>query len=108
MTAIPLTEKVKRIVATAPALARLRSVIEKELVHYDIFYVLQQKALMLPGMAFVGGTCLRLCYPAHLIKEELESFWDRVPGFFCLSATGFALPATMKAQLSPIHFKHMS
>lgn len=72
MTAIPLTEKVKRIIATAPALARLRSVIEKELVHYDIFYVLQQKALMLPGMTFVGGTCLRLCYGSNRYSEDID------------------------------------
>lgn len=72
MTAIPLTEKVKRIIETAPALARLRPVIEKELIHYDIFYVLQRKALMLPGMAFVGGTCLRLCYGSNRYSEDID------------------------------------
>ena len=72
MTAIPLTEKVKRIIETAPALAPLRPVIEKELVHYDIFYVLQQKALMLPGMTFVGGTCLRLCYGSNRYSEDID------------------------------------
>lgn len=72
MTAIPLTERVKGIIETAPALARLRSVIEKELVHYDIFYVLQQKALMLPGMTFVGGTCLRLCYGSNRYSEDID------------------------------------
>ena len=65
MSAIPLTERVKRIIETAPVLAPLRPVIENELVHYDIFYVLQQKALMSPEMAFVGGTCLRLCYGSN-------------------------------------------
>lgn len=72
MTAIPLTERVKGIIETAPALAPLRPVIEKELVHYDIFYVLQQKALMSPGMAFVGGTCLRLCYGSNRYSEDID------------------------------------
>ena len=72
MTAIPLTERVKRIIETAPALAPLRPVIEKELVHYDIFYVLQQKALMSAGMAFVGGTCLRLCYGSNRYSEDID------------------------------------
>ena len=72
VTAIPLTEKVKRIIETAPALARLRPVIEKELIHYDIFYVLQRKALMFPGMAFVGGTCLWLCYGSNRYSEDID------------------------------------
>lgn len=72
MNTIPLTERVKRIIKTAPALAPLRPVIEKELVHYDIFYVLQRKALMSPGMAFVGGTCLRLCYGSNRYSEDID------------------------------------
>ena len=72
MTTVPLTEKVRRIIAAAPALAQLRPVIEKELIHYDIFYVLQHKALMLPEMAFVGGTCLRLCYGSNRYSEDID------------------------------------
>lgn len=72
MTAITLAERVKRIVETSPALAPLRPVIEKELVHYDIFYVLQHEGLLFPGMAFVGGTCLRLCYGSNRYSEDID------------------------------------
>ncbi len=72
MTAIPLTERVRRVIGAAPALAQLRPVIEKELIHYDIFYVLQRKALMPPPMAFVGGTCLRLCYGSNRYSEDID------------------------------------
>ena len=72
MTAVPLTERVKRIIGAAPALAQLRPVIEKELIRYDIFYVLQRKALMSAGMAFVGGTCLRLCYGSDRYSEDID------------------------------------
>ena len=72
MTAVPLTEKVGKIVGSAPALAQLGPVIEKELIHYDIFYVLQSKTLMPPEMAFVGGTCLRLCYGSNRYSEDID------------------------------------
>ena len=72
MTAVPLTERVKRIIEAAPALAQLRPVIEKELIRYDIFYVLQRKALMSAGMAFVGGACLRLCYGSDRYSEDID------------------------------------
>ena len=72
MTEVPLTERVRRVIRDAPALAQLRPVIEKELIHYDIFYVLQQKALMSPEMAFVGGTCLRLCYGSNRYSEDID------------------------------------
>jgi len=72
VTAVPLTEKVEKIVGSAPALAQLRPVIEKELIHYDIFYVLQSKTLMPPEMAFVGGTCLRLCHGSNRYSEDID------------------------------------
>jgi predicted nucleotidyltransferase component of viral defense system len=41
--------------------AQLRPVIEKELLHYDILFALDQKNL-LDQLIFQGGTALRLCY----------------------------------------------
>ena len=72
MSTVPLTEKVRRIAASSPALSHLRPVIEKELIHYDIFYVLQSKALMPPEMTFVGGTCLRFCYGSNRYSEDID------------------------------------
>ena len=74
MTTVLLTEKVRRIASSSPALSHLRPVIEKELIHYDIFYVLQSKALMPPEMTFVGGTCLRLCYGSNRYREDIDFY----------------------------------
>ena len=38
----------------------MRAVIQKELLHYDILYCLEQAGL-LSGLVFQGGTSLRLC-----------------------------------------------
>ena len=49
----------------------LRPVIEKELLHYDIFFCLRQAGL-LDGLVFQGGTCLRLCYGSQRLSEDLD------------------------------------
>lgn len=41
-------------------------------VVFSRFLVLQQKALMPPGMAFVGGTCLRLCCGSNRYSEDID------------------------------------
>ena len=48
-----------------------RPVIEKELLHYDILYCLDQAGL-LNELVFQGGTCLRLCYGANRFSEDLD------------------------------------
>ena len=48
-----------------------RPVIEKELLHYDILFALDQ-AGMLDDIVFQGGTSLRLCYGSSRYSEDLD------------------------------------
>lgn len=52
-------------------LAPLRPVVEKELLHHDILRELSRAGL-LQGVTFMGGTCLRLCYGATRLSEDLD------------------------------------
>ncbi|TGO02629.1 hypothetical protein PN36_21625 [Candidatus Thiomargarita nelsonii] len=54
-----------------PGRANMRSVIEKELLHYDILFTLDRKGL-LDKLTFQGGTSLRLCYGAPRFSEVLD------------------------------------
>jgi len=49
----------------------MRPVIEKELLHYDILFALDNGGL-LDQLTFQGGTCLRLCYGALRFSEDLD------------------------------------
>ena len=51
--------------------AHMRAVIQKELLHYDILYCLEQAGL-LSSLVFQGGTSLRLCYGADRYSEDLD------------------------------------
>lgn len=51
--------------------ADLRSVVEKELLHYDLLFVLDDHGL-LDRLTFQGGTSLRLCYGAPRLSEDLD------------------------------------
>lgn len=48
-----------------------KPVIEKELLHYDILFALDQ-AGMLDDIVFQGGTSLRLCYGSGRYSEDLD------------------------------------
>lgn len=52
-------------------LGALRPVIEKELLHYDILFILAQKGC-LKNLTFRGGTALRLCYNLQRFSEDLD------------------------------------
>jgi predicted nucleotidyltransferase component of viral defense system len=52
-------------------LAALRPVVEKELLHHDVLRELS-KAGLLSGLTFMGGTCLRACYGANRLSEDLD------------------------------------
>ena len=54
-----------------PGRAKMRPVIEKELLHYDILFTLDNKGL-LDKLTFQGGTSLRLCYGASRFSEDLD------------------------------------
>jgi hypothetical protein len=51
--------------------AHMRPVIEKELLHYDILFALDNAAL-LDKLTFQGGTSLRLCYGSPRFSEDLD------------------------------------
>lgn len=51
--------------------AGLKPVIEKELLHYEIFAALDRAGL-LRGLVFQGGTSLRLCWGAERFSEDLD------------------------------------
>jgi len=49
----------------------MRNVVEKELLHYDILYCLDNAGL-LQDLTFQGGTSLRLCYGGNRFSEDLD------------------------------------
>ena len=51
--------------------AVLRPVVEKELLHHDIFREMSAAGL-LAGLTFIGGTCLRACYGSPRLSEDLD------------------------------------
>ena len=54
-----------------PGLSHMRPVIEKELLHYDLLFILDKEGL-LDSLTFQGGTSLRLCYGAPRFSEDLD------------------------------------
>ncbi|HEU5282048.1 MAG TPA: nucleotidyl transferase AbiEii/AbiGii toxin family protein [Gammaproteobacteria bacterium] len=55
----------------AENLVRMRPVVAKELLHYDILYSLDRDGL-LDQLTFQGGTALRLCYGSPRYSEDLD------------------------------------
>ena len=51
--------------------SHMRPVIEKESLHYDILFCLDQAGL-LDQLVFQGGTSLRLCYGGSRFSEDLD------------------------------------
>lgn len=49
----------------------LRTVIEKEILHYDILQEMNNSGL-LKNLTFIGGTCLRACYGSQRLSEDLD------------------------------------
>lgn len=54
-----------------PGLAAMRPVVEKEILHYDIFHALDRGGL-LNDLVFQGGTSLRLCRGSDRFSEDLD------------------------------------
>ena len=50
----------------------LRPVVEKELLHYDILFALEQGGFLRQDLVFQGGTLLRLCYGSGRFSEDLD------------------------------------
>ncbi len=64
-------QELAEIALRDPALAGMRTIVEKELLHYDLLRILD-RGDWLNGLAFQGGTALRLCYGAPRLSEDLD------------------------------------
>jgi len=67
-------ENFQRLVSLAmqdPNLANMRPVIEKEIIHFDLLFALDQEGL-LNDLVFQGGTAVRLCYGGKRFSEDLD------------------------------------
>ncbi|BDD87682.1 nucleotidyl transferase AbiEii/AbiGii toxin family protein [Desulfofustis limnaeus] len=62
---------VSEALRTKSELAPLQTVVEKELLHHEILLALSREGL-LHGLTFIGGTCLRACYGANRLSEDLD------------------------------------
>lgn len=54
-----------------PGRQAMRPVVEKEILHYDIFAALEKERL-LTNLVFQGGTSLRLCWQSNRFSEDLD------------------------------------
>lgn len=54
-----------------PGRTHMRPVVEKELLHYDLLFCLDQAGL-LDQLTFQGGTALRLCHGSSRFSEDLD------------------------------------
>lgn len=59
------------LVMANPGLSAMRPVVEKELLHYEIFQALDAEGL-LKDLVFQGGTSLRLCRGSDRFSEDLD------------------------------------
>jgi predicted nucleotidyltransferase component of viral defense system len=66
-----IIEKVNKLLLANPKLRGMEDVIEKELLHQDILYVMLSEGF-LKDLAFMGGTALRLCYGNNRLSEDLD------------------------------------
>lgn len=64
-------EVLVNLAMAVPGRTHMRPVVEKELLHYDILFCLDQERL-LDQLTFQGGTALRLCYGSPRFSEDLD------------------------------------
>ncbi|MDP1930058.1 MAG: nucleotidyl transferase AbiEii/AbiGii toxin family protein [Gammaproteobacteria bacterium] len=64
-------ERLTTLAMSDPGRAHMRPVIQKELLHYDILYCLDNAGL-LDQLTFQGGTSLRLCHGSPRFSEDLD------------------------------------
>ena len=74
-----------------PGRAHMRPVIEKELLHYDLLFCLDQEGI-LDQLTFQGGTSLRLCHGyCHRSKNPPYPPVKKWPGL----GTGRGVPPSL-------------
>ena len=78
-----------------PGLQGLRPVVEKELLHYELLFILERHRF-LDGLVFQGDTCLRLCHGAPRFSEDLD--FSGGPDFSAAQMDG--LPEALKDGLA--------
>lgn len=66
-----LTEITKNIIRNNAELSGMAAVVEKEILHLDILYLLAREGY-LERLTFIGGTALRLCYHSSRLSEDLD------------------------------------
>jgi predicted nucleotidyltransferase component of viral defense system len=76
MTAMETTDKrdfnaLVALAMTQTGSTAMKPVVEKEILHYDIFHALDKDGL-LKNLVFQGGTSLRLCRGASRFSEDLD------------------------------------
>lgn len=64
-------EELVNLAMAVPGRTQMRPVVEKELLHYDILFCLDQEKL-LDQLTFQGGTALRLCHGSSRFSENLD------------------------------------
>ena len=64
-------EELVNLAMAVPGRTHMRPVVEKELLHYDILFCLDQEKL-LDQLTFQGGTALRLCHGSSRFSENLD------------------------------------
>ena len=70
MNGIPSFRDLAELAMRDSSLAHMRPTVEKELLHYKIFLVLDKGGL-LNDLVFLGGAAPRLCYGAPRLSEDL-------------------------------------
>ena len=66
-----LREQALAVVMSSPLLAPMQTIVEKELLHYEILNILDRGG-WLDSFVFQGGTSLRLCHGAERLSEDLD------------------------------------
>lgn len=62
---------VDKVLVQDTGLSALRTAVEKEILHHDIIRIMNG-AGFLEKLAFMGGTCLRMCYGSSRLSEDLD------------------------------------
>lgn len=66
-----LEQLINQIMIDNVDLIGLDDVVEKEIIHHDILFLLHREGL-LKQLTFIGGTSLRLCYNSSRLSEDLD------------------------------------
>lgn len=68
---MPTFDELVRLAGLNSDVQALQPVVEKELLHHEILRSMAE-ADLLHQLTFIGGTCLRACYGANRLSEDLD------------------------------------